>query len=71
VVNSNAFPSDAMSPAEAAERLGISLNTVYRHIRNGRLPARRLGRRLLIGRRELRRWLAGSETPPRQVGQYE
>jgi len=36
------------SVTEAAEMLGVSRDTVYRLIARGEIPARRLGRRLVI-----------------------
>ena len=43
----------AFSPAEVAQVLGISLNNVYALVREGAIPSLRLGRRILIPRKEL------------------
>ncbi len=37
-----------LTPAQAAERLGISLTLVREYLADGRLPARRLGTRLRV-----------------------
>jgi len=49
---------------EAAQLLGISRNEAYLAVQRGELPARRIGRRILIPRVALERWLA--ETVPRR-----
>lgn len=36
------------SPEQLAQLTGISRQTIYRHVKSGRLPATRLGGRLLI-----------------------
>lgn len=47
-----------MSVREASELLGITTRTTYRLVRDGELPgARRLGRRVVIVRPILERWL--------------
>ena len=40
---------------ETAERLGLTVSTVYAYIDSGQLPAVRLGRRLLIPREAVER----------------
>jgi excisionase family DNA binding protein len=47
-----------LTAAEAAELLGVSANTVYRHALQGKLPHVRIGDRLLFPRRELEAWLS-------------
>jgi excisionase family DNA binding protein len=49
-----------LSVDEAAERLGISRNHCYEAVRQGTIPAIRIGRRLLIPKAALERKLAGS-----------
>jgi acetyl-CoA/propionyl-CoA carboxylase biotin carboxyl carrier protein len=44
---------DALSPREVAERLGVTTRTVQRWIRQGRLPARRVGARVRVSRSAL------------------
>jgi excisionase family DNA binding protein len=48
--------------AQAATVLGIDVRTVSRAIRNGELPALRLGRRLLIPRLQLLACLGAAES---------
>jgi acetyl-CoA/propionyl-CoA carboxylase, biotin carboxylase, biotin carboxyl carrier protein len=45
--------SDAIGPGEAARRLGVSTRTVQRWLRDGRLPAIRIGSRLKVDGRAL------------------
>jgi excisionase family DNA binding protein len=49
------------SVPEAAQVLGVSPTTVRRLIGRGVLPALFLGRRILIGRAALARWVDGAE----------
>ncbi|GEM85123.1 helix-turn-helix domain-containing protein [Meiothermus hypogaeus] len=51
----------AYSRKEVAELLGIHLNSVDRYIKQGALPARRLGSRWLIPASALRAWLEGKD----------
>jgi excisionase family DNA binding protein len=50
----------ALSPQEFSAATGISLTATYQALREGRIPSRRLGRRVLISVDELRLWLAGN-----------
>lgn len=48
------------TPAEAAEALGVSEQTIRARVREGRIPAIRrtaIGGRMLIGRKALERWV--------------
>ena len=47
--------------AEAAIQLGISKGNCYEAIRQGSIPALRLGRRIVIPKAALQRLLAGEE----------
>lgn len=51
----------AYSRQEAAELLGVHLNTIDRHIRQGTIPARKLGTRWIIPASALHAWLEGLE----------
>jgi excisionase family DNA binding protein len=48
-----------MSVREAAHALGISTSLVYELVRVGRLPGIRLGRRVVISRSALERFVDG------------
>jgi excisionase family DNA binding protein len=48
-----------VSVDEAAILLGISAHSVRNHVRDGKLPSVRLGRRVLLPLRQLRRIGAG------------
>jgi excisionase family DNA binding protein len=54
-------PRDAYSKQEAADRLGVSVDTLERRVL-GDLRTVRLGGRVLIPRAELRRWLDANAT---------
>jgi excisionase family DNA binding protein len=47
-----------ISVLEMAQLLGISRMTAYVAVRNGTIPSLRIGRRVLISRAALDRWLA-------------
>jgi len=49
-------PIDLLAPADAAAELGVSVRRVYDLIASGRLPAERIGHRLLIGRAAVDAW---------------
>jgi excisionase family DNA binding protein len=49
-----------MYPPEAAQLLDMSLFVLYKHVREGRIPHRRLGRSIRFSRPELEAWLRGS-----------
>jgi excisionase family DNA binding protein len=56
----------AYSPQEAADALGLCLNTVYNLIHNGKLPYVKINRRLLIPRADLEALLKDGQScnPP-------
>jgi excisionase family DNA binding protein len=47
----------AWSVAQGARALGLSVDTTYKLIRAGRIPARRVGGRLLVPARRLTEWI--------------
>lgn len=47
----------ALSPAEAAEALGLSKEKLYQELRSGRLPSALVGRRRLIAVAAIEAWL--------------
>ncbi|MCA9671236.1 MAG: helix-turn-helix domain-containing protein [Myxococcales bacterium] len=58
----------ALSVLEFAQATGLSREHAYRLVQSGRVPARRVGRRWLIGVRALEAWLAGDNAPEATVG---
>lgn len=50
---------DAYSKVEAAERLGIGYMTIHRLTQDGTIRTVRAGRRVIIPRTELERFLSG------------
>ncbi len=58
----------ALSPEETAQVLGLHVNSVRALIHNGKLPAIKLGRKFLISRQELQKWLAGQSNQPPASG---
>lgn len=49
---------DVMSAAEAARLLGCHRKTIYAAVRHGSIPARRLGKKIVVSRAALADWLA-------------
>ena len=52
---------DPMTITEAARVVGVAEALMYREAREGRLYARRIGRRLLVPKAGFVRWLDGTE----------
>lgn len=56
-----------LTPKQAAEYLGVHLNTVYRLIQTGEIAASRLGPRMLrINREQLDNYLKGQTSATRK-----
>lgn len=49
----------AYSISEASEAVGLSKDKIRDEIRSGRLRARKCGRRTILTREDMSRWLAG------------
>lgn len=47
---------------EVAALLGIARGVAYEAVRNGSIPATRVGRRWLVPRKRFHAWLDGAET---------
>ena len=59
----------AYSIQETSEAIGVHPNTIYSLVKSGKLPAITLGRKKLISKLELAKWLAGlSNTPKTPTG---
>ena len=54
-------PRPSLTVSEAAELLGVSRWLVLQQVNAGTLPHRRLGRRILLSRRQVLTWL---DNPP-------
>ena len=54
-------PPLLLTPAQAAQQLGLARYTVYQLVREGRLRAKRFGRLVLIPREEMERFAASLE----------
>jgi excisionase family DNA binding protein len=54
-------PRLALGVKEVADALGVSRELVKQMIRTGKLPSVKLGRRRLISRKALERFLAGGD----------
>lgn len=52
-----------LSVSDVADLLGVSGKTVYRWVKDGRLPAYRLGQRLRFNRSELLEWATAQRLP--------
>lgn len=62
---------DFCTPADLSEVFPVSKATLYRMAGQGRLPCIRLGRRVIISREHLKRWIdreIGAETENRLIG---
>lgn len=51
-------PRLAYKPDEVADLVGLHVHSVYAAVRDGRLPAKHYGRRILISHEALEQWLA-------------
>jgi excisionase family DNA binding protein len=51
---------------QVAALLGIARGVAYEAVRNGEIPATRVGRRWLVPRKRFHAWLDGTETADRQ-----
>ncbi|HKJ02381.1 MAG TPA: helix-turn-helix domain-containing protein, partial [Longimicrobiales bacterium] len=59
-----------LSVSDVAELLGVSGKTVYRWVKDGKLPAYRLGQQLRFNRSELLEWATAQRVPVAPQG-YE
>lgn len=48
---------DVMTAEQVADLLGVDKKTIYDKANRGQIPCRRLGRRMLFGRRAILDWL--------------
>ena len=62
-------PSEVLTVREASKVLRLGLNSTYAAIARGEIPARRVGRRWLVPRAELERFLRGTGSRKRAPGE--
>lgn len=55
-------PNEFLTVAETAELLRVEPHSVYRYLKQNGLPYSRVGRRYLIDREALRRWISENGT---------
>ena len=48
---------------EVAAMLGLSYNSILKHLKSGKLPGRRVGRVWRVSEADLRRFIAGVNAP--------
>lgn len=59
---------DVLTVRQVADFLGVADNTVYESVRRRELPSVRVGRRVLVGRAALVRFLEGADEEGRAFG---
>lgn len=64
----NTTKSLTYSVDEVAALLGIARGVAYESVRNGEIPATRVGRRWLVPRRRFHAWLDGAPDPAPATG---
>ena len=57
---------EIMTPREAAEYLSIHVRTIYRLVKLGEIPGRKVGGSWRFKKDTLDAWLSERETPPRR-----
>ncbi|MDI7261824.1 MAG: helix-turn-helix domain-containing protein [Thermodesulfobacteriota bacterium] len=67
--NSELRTKEIMTPREAAEYLSIHVRTIYRLVKNGEIPCRKVGGSWRFKKDALDQWLSGIENPtPEEKG---
>jgi excisionase family DNA binding protein len=56
-VSSPALSDEVLSAEQVAELLHVDVKTLYGYVNRGQLPHRRIGRRIIFGRRAILDWL--------------
>jgi excisionase family DNA binding protein len=54
---------EILTPREAAEYLSIHVRTIYRLVKNGEIPGRKVGGSWRFKKDALDEWLSGKERP--------
>jgi excisionase family DNA binding protein len=60
--------SMAMTPASISADTGLHINTIYRLLKENKIPHVKLSRAYLISRAEYAKWLSGQSTRPPATG---
>jgi excisionase family DNA binding protein len=56
-----------MTPREAAEYLSIHVRTIYRLVKNGEIPCRKVGGSWRFKKFALDEWLSGRDNPEGKI----
>jgi len=56
-----------MTPREAAEYLSIHVRTIYRLVKNGEIPCRKVGGSWRFKKYALDEWLSGRDNPEGKI----
>jgi len=59
---------EIMTPRDAAEYLSVHVRTIYRLVKHGEIPGRKIGGSWRFKRHALDRWLSIREDPPSNGG---
>lgn len=65
--SSRPLPREVLTPAQVEQITGLSKNTLYALLSSGKVPGLRAGRRWLIPRESLDRWLSTADQGPARV----
>lgn len=57
-------PREILTPKEAAEYLSVHVRTIYRLVKNGEIPGRKIGGSWRFKKNTLDDWLSVRENPP-------
>ena len=59
---------EIMKPREAAEYLSFHVRTIYRLVKKGEIPGRKVGGSWRFNKNALDEWLSGKEAPTWKTG---
>ncbi len=62
---------DYYTPEQLAEKLQLSVRTIWAYIREGKLPASKMGRKYRISEEQLERFMKSQEVKPGQDNQED
>ena len=65
--NSELRTKEIMTPREAAEYLSIHVRTIYRLVKNGEIPCRKVGGSWRFKKYALDEWLSGRDNPEGKI----